>query len=91
MTEFFKALSDATRVKIVLQISEKECSVGGLAGLLGISQSSVSHHLQILKMNRLVKSERKGKTIFYSLSDDHVRDAITLVQEHTAEKAGKDE
>ena len=56
-----------------------------LAQALNMTQSAVSHQLKILKQNRLVKSRREGKSIFYSLADDHVRTIIAQGQEHIEE------
>ena len=56
-----------------------------IAALLGITQSAISHQLRMLKNMRLVKSRREGKTIFYSLADDHVKTIIDQGLEHVAE------
>ena len=56
-----------------------------IAQLLNLSQSAVSHQLRLLKQSRLVKSRRDGKTVFYSLADDHVRTIIDQGKEHIEE------
>ena len=56
-----------------------------LAAALNMTQSAISHQLKILKQNRLIKSRREGKSIFYSLADDHVRTIIAQGQEHIEE------
>ena len=61
---------------------------GGLAraaDILNMTQSAVSHQLRILKQNKLVKARRDGKSIFYSLADDHVRTIISMGREHILE------
>ena len=64
---------------------EAEVCVCDLAQVLNMTQSAVSHQLKILKQNRLVKSRREGKSIFYSLADDHVRTIMAMGQEHIEE------
>lgn len=56
-----------------------------LASVLNMTQSAISHQLKILKQNKLVKSRREGKSVFYSLADDHVRTVIAQGQEHIEE------
>lgn len=72
VSQTFKALSDPTRVKILHLLCTGRHSVGCIAEKLSLSQSSVSHQLRFLKNLRLVKFEREGKSIFYSIDDDHV-------------------
>ena len=64
---------------------EHELCVNDIAGLLNLSQSSVSHQLRILKTSKLVKFRREGKSIFYSLDDEHVRSIISMGMEHVEE------
>ncbi len=64
---------------------ETELCVNDIAGLLGLSQSSVSHQLRILKTSKLVKFRREGKSIFYSLDDEHVRSILSMGMEHVEE------
>jgi ArsR family transcriptional regulator len=64
------ALGDQTRLQIIHILSKEPVSVGGLVERLGSSQPAVSHHLAMMKAHRIVKSERKGKNIFYSLPPD---------------------
>ncbi|WP_323703985.1 metalloregulator ArsR/SmtB family transcription factor [Mammaliicoccus sp. Dog046] len=72
VSQTFKALSDPTRVKILHLLCTGRHSVGCIAETLELSQSSVSHQLRFLKNLRLVKFEREGKSIYYSIDDDHV-------------------
>ena len=85
LAELFRIFGDTTRVKILYALFESEMCVGDIAQLLGLTQSSVSHQLRILKSNKLVKFRREGKAVFYSLDDDHVRTIIALGMEHVEE------
>lgn len=85
LAELFKVFGDSTRVKLLYALFEEELCVQDMAQLLNISQSAVSHQLQILKANKLVKYRRNGKTIYYSLADDHVHSIINQGIEHVAE------
>ena len=85
VADLFKAFSDTTRIKILYALFESELCVGDLAQLLDVSQSAVSHQLRLLKASKLVKFRRDGKTVFYSLDDDHVRSMIALGMEHVEE------
>lgn len=72
VSQMFKALSDPTRIKILHLLCSGKHSVGCIAETLTLSQSLVSHQLKFLKNLRLVKFERQGKSIYYSIDDDHV-------------------
>ena len=85
LAEHFKFFGDSTREKLLYALFEEELCVQDMAQLLNISQSAVSHQLQILKANKLVKYRRDGKTIYYSLADDHVHSIINQGIEHVAE------
>ena len=76
LAELFKVFGDSTRVKILYALFEAELCVCDIAQVLGMSISAISHQLRVLKQARLVKYRREGKTVFYSLSDDHVRSII---------------
>lgn len=82
VTQTFKALSDQTRVRILILLSEKECSVNEIANRLSLSQSTVSHQLRFLKQLRLVKNRRKGTTIYYSPDDEHVMSILRQTIDH---------
>lgn len=85
LAELFKVFGDSTRIKILYSLFETELCVYDIARLLNLSQSSVSHQLRILKTSKLVKFRREGKSIFYSLDDDHVREIISMGMEHVEE------
>ena len=86
LAELFKVFGDSTRIRILFVLFEAEVCVCDLAEALGMTQSAVSHQLKILKQNKLVKSRREGKSIFYSLADSHVRTVIDQGLEHVNEE-----
>lgn len=85
LAEFFRVFGDSTRIKILYALSKSEMCVCDIAELLGTSQSAVSHQLQVLRSRRLVKYRRNGKTVFYSLDDDHIFSIINQGIEHIEE------
>ena len=85
LTELFRIFADSTRVRILYVLFESEMCVCDIAQLLGMTQSAISHQLQVLKKSKLVKYRRQGKTVFYSLADAHVRTIIGQGMEHIAE------
>ena len=85
LAELFKVFGDSTRIKILYVLFEAEMCVCDIAQLLGMTQSAISHQLQVLKQSKLVKYRREGKTVFYSLADGHVRTIIDQGMEHVAE------
>lgn len=85
LAELFKVFGDSTRVKILYALFESELCVCDIAQLLGLTQSAVSHQLRVLKASRLVKPRRDGKTVFYSLADEHVRKIIAQGMDHILE------
>ena len=85
LAELFKVFGDPTRIRILFVLFETEVCVCDLARALNITQSAVSHQLRILKQSRLVKNRREGKSMFYSLADDHVRTMIAQGREHILE------
>lgn len=86
VAELFKNFSDSTRIRILYSLFGKELSVTEIAEALNMNQSAISHQLRILKNSKLVKNRREGKTIFYSLDDDHVYNIISQGIEHVEEK-----
>ncbi|PWJ74042.1 ArsR/SmtB family transcription factor [Murimonas intestini] len=85
LAELFKVFGDSTRIKILYVLLESEMCVCDIAQLLNMTQSAISHQLRILKQNRLVKFRREGKTIFYSLLDEHVCSILSQGMEHLEE------
>ena len=85
IADLFKMFADATRVKILLSLFEKELNVGEITEVVGATQTAVSHQLRALKHSHLVKCRREGKNIYYSLADDHVKIIINCAIEHVEE------
>ena len=85
LSDLFKVFSDSTRIRILYVLFEEEVCVCDLARILGMTQSAISHQLRQLRQARLVKSRRDGKTIFYSLADDHVATLLRQGTEHIRE------
>ena len=85
LSDLFKIFGDTTRCKILYALFESEMCVCAIAELLGMTQSAISHQLRILKDADLVGKRREGKTIYYFLSDDHVRTIIAQGFEHLIE------
>lgn len=85
LSELFRVLSDETRTKIVYLLASEELCVHQLAAVLELTLPTVSHHLRLLKMMRLVKTRREGKHVYYCLADDHVLRLIQIAQEHYQE------
>lgn len=76
LTEFYFALSDITRLKIIMSLCMTPMCVGDLAKVLSINQTTISHQLKILKANKILKCERNKKNITYSISNEYVSKAI---------------
>ena len=85
LAELFKVFGDSTRIRILFVLFEAEVCVCDLAEVLHMTQSAVSHQLKILKQAKLVSARREGKSVFYSLADDHVRTIIAQGREHIEE------
>ncbi len=85
LAELFKVFGDSTRIRILYVLFETEACVCDLASTLKMTQSAISHQLRILKQSKLVNSRREGKSVFYSLSDGHVRSIIAQGREHIEE------
>ena len=85
VSELFKVLGDSTRCKILFVLLAAEMCVCDLSQLLGMSVSAVSHQLRILRQAQLVRYRREGKTVFYALSDEHVRTLLSQGMEHVQE------
>lgn len=83
--ELLKMFGDSTRIRIIFVLCQSEMCVCDIADLLGMTQSAISHQLRLLKQARLVSSRREGKTIFYSLADDHVKTIFYYAMEHIME------
>jgi DNA-binding transcriptional ArsR family regulator len=82
LSELFKVFGDYTRIKIIYALSKKELCVCDIAEVLGMSQSSISHQLRVLKGARLVKFRKEGKVVYYSLDDEHIESIFNAGLEH---------
>lgn len=85
MSMLFKMFADSTRLKILKALFEDELCVCDIAELLQMSQSAVSHQLASLKKTRLVRSYKKGKNVFYSLNDNHIKSIFDQAFHHVGE------
>ncbi|MCR4925692.1 MAG: metalloregulator ArsR/SmtB family transcription factor [Clostridiales bacterium] len=88
LSEFFKVFGDSTRINIVSALLNSELCVCDIAQLLEMGQSAISHQLRILKSAGLVKPRRDGKTIYYSLDDEHIKLIFDLGLEHILHRKG---
>ena len=86
VSEFFKVLGDETRMKIINALAHEELCVSDLAAALEMTQSAVSHQLKLLRMAHQVKARREGKSIYYSLDDQHVIDILEEALIHIRHK-----
>ena len=86
LAEFFKVLGDPTRVRIINALAYQELCVSDLAAALGMTQSAVSHQLKLLRLANQLKTRRDGKSIFYSLDDQHVLDIQEEALTHISHK-----
>ena len=89
LADLYKIFGDTTRTKILFALCESEMCVCAIAELLGMTQSAISHQLKILKDANLVGNRREGKTIYYFLSDEHVRTIVAQGFEHLLERKGE--
>ncbi len=82
LAELFRALGDASRIRILSAIADEELHVGAIAEIAGISESAVSHHLRGLRQMRLVRARKEGREVYYSLDDEHVTALFRQGLEH---------
>ena len=85
LAELYKVFGDSTRIKILYVLLESEMCVCDIAQLLNMSQSAISHQLRVLKQSKLVKYRRDGKSVMYSLADEHVKTIINQGMQHVEE------
>jgi ArsR family transcriptional regulator, lead/cadmium/zinc/bismuth-responsive transcriptional repressor len=85
MAEFFGALADPTRLKLLSALAHRELCVCDLAAAVKMSESAVSHQLRILRTLRIVKYRREGRNVYYSLADSHVMNLYREVAAHLEE------
>ncbi|WP_315522980.1 metalloregulator ArsR/SmtB family transcription factor [Fusobacterium massiliense] len=90
LSDFFKVIGDGTRIKILWALDSNEMCVCDIANLLNMTKSAVSHQLRGLREANLVKFRKSGKEVFYSLSDNHVREIFEQGLIHIQEKKGEE-
>ena len=86
LADLFKVFSDSTRVKILCVLQRHEVCVCDIAALLEMTKSAISHQLRTLRQTRLVKYRREGKSVYYSLDDDHVGNIFAQGLLHVSER-----
>ena len=91
LSGIFKVMADPTRLKILYALMLGTCNVSKLVELLGMSQSSISHQLILLKQEGLIRSKKEGRKVFYSLDDDHVETLFTMGYTHAMHKIGEND
>ncbi len=87
LAEVFHLMGDPSRLSILLFVLDGPRAVAEIATATGLSASLVSHHLRLLRAGRLVRAERRGKQVFYTVDDAHIRSVLTDMAEHVAEPA----
>ena len=86
LSDFFKILGDSTRLQLLMALEQSELCVTDLAYLLNMTISAVSHQLKSLKTAKLVKIRKDGKSVFYSLDDDHIKKLLSVSLEKKKKK-----
>lgn len=86
LVQFFKAVADPSRLRILWALRREEMCVCDLAALMQISESAVSHQLRLLRQTALVANRRQGPILYYRLTDDHVRQLVRVALDHVQEK-----
>ena len=89
ISDMFKLFADSSRLKIICSILNNELCVCDLCELLNLTQSNVSHQLQLLRTANLVKYRKEGKQVYYSLIDEHVELIIKMALDHIKEEKGE--
>ncbi len=85
LSDFFKVMGDSTRIQLLFALEQKEMCVGDLAVLLDMTKSAISHQLKVLRLSKLVKVNKKGKNVYYSLDDNHIKMILEKSLEHVIE------
>ncbi len=86
LAELFKTIGDPTRIKILYALKERELCVCDLSELLEMSSSAISHQLRVLRDKKLVKFRKEGRSVYYSLDDDHILCLFGQGLQHVMEK-----
>ena len=90
MSNFFKILGEPTRIKILNTLDNNEMCVCDIANVLNMTKSTISHQLNILRINNIVKYKKVGKEVYYTLDDEHVRKVFEIALSHIGHKGEKE-
>ena len=85
LADLFRIMGDTSRLRIILKCLHEPINVSDIAAQLDLSQSLVSHHLRLLRAARIVRSDRRGKQIYYVAADEHIQCVIEDMVAHVAE------
>ena len=85
LAEFYKIMGDTTRLRLLFSLENGELCASDLANVASMSRSAVSHQLKALRQAKLIKSRKEGKTVFYSLDDEHIHSILRVAMEHVKE------
>ncbi|MDR0832458.1 MAG: metalloregulator ArsR/SmtB family transcription factor [Bacillales bacterium] len=85
LADFFKIMSDSTRIRILDLLYENALTVNSICEKLSLQQTTVSHQLRLLKMSKLLESKKEGRNIFYCLKDEHIFELLRISKEHLEE------
>ena len=89
VAEFFKIMGDTTRCKLISALLQNEMCVCDLANILSMTKSSISHQLSKMKAAGIVKCRKNGKTVYYSLDDNHISEIFEVGIKHISHKQVK--
>ncbi len=90
MSNFFKILGEPTRIKILNTLDNNEMCVCDIANVLNMTKSTISHQLNILRINNIVKYKKVGKEVYYTLDDEHVKEVFEIALSHIGHKGEKE-
>ncbi|WP_459129336.1 ArsR/SmtB family transcription factor [Guggenheimella bovis] len=86
MAELLKIFADETRIRILAVLREGEANVTEVSEKLEMTHSAVSHQLNLLRTYRLVKKRKEGRSVYYSLDDEHVEKILDITKEHVSHR-----
>ena len=90
MSNFFKILGEPTRIKILNTLDDNEMCVCDIANVLNMTKSTISHQLNILRINNIVRNKIIGKEVYYTLDDEHVKEVFEIALSHIGHKGEKE-
>lgn len=85
LAEVFRLLGDPSRLRVLIECRNGPTPVGEIAQTTGLSPSLVSHHLRLLRATRIVRAERRGRHVLYSLDDHHIDRVLSDMMDHLGE------